>query len=408
MVDYRNLIAFLNKVSPSAEDVLRFKNAYQSYTETGEWKPVYQVFTSGWQEIDGVMLLTPDTESEVDYCVYLTAKTERSLRELLLAFPRKCVGMFSISEEWIEKRIGYILDGDFVRRDSRRYFRGIKRGSQDQAEHRTISKRKDTVVSHIRTLSSVKGKLEKSQYIVEGEMMVNRAVTDGLPIETVLYTANFVSTSDGKEFVKEVFDDNLSCYLVSDGVMGSLTSTRPVPSILASVYLTYPHFLCDSGGVDYHYSNECTLLITENIVNPDNLGMTLRTADAAGVSAVLVCGEGASPFHKNCVRASRGAIGRLPLFFTPTAKIAIEQLMSSGWQVLGATASAKNDVYSMDYSLPTAVVVGNENSGLFSETRECCTELIRIPMATGQSSLNVGVAAGILLYELTRQRLKWE
>ena len=63
----------------------------------------------------------------------------------------------------------------------------------------------------------------------------------------------------------------------------------------------------------------------------------------------------------------------------------------------------KNQLYEAEFPLPTAIVVGNENTGLSIETRERCTELVRIPMAPGQSSLNVGVAAGVLLYELTRQ-----
>ena len=145
------------------------------------------------------------------------------------------------------------------------------------------------------------------------------------------------------------------------------------------------------------------MLIAENIANPDNLGMTLRTADASGVSAVLLSSVGVSPFHKNCVRASRGAIGRLPLYYATDIGSAIEALRASGWNVLGGTSSAEKELYATEFSMPTAIVIGNENIGLSTETRESCTELVRIPMASGQSSLNVGVAAGVLLYELARQ-----
>lgn len=146
------------------------------------------------------------------------------------------------------------------------------------------------------------------------------------------------------------------------------------------------------------------MLIAENIANPDNLGMTLRTADAAGVSAILLSSIGASPLHKNCVRASRGAVGRVPLYAATDIGSAIETLRALGWRVLGGTASAEKELYATKFSPPTAIVVGNENTGLSMETRERCTELVRIPMASGQSSLNVGVAAGVLLYELARQQ----
>ncbi len=404
LINYDKLITFLEVVDPNAEEVLHFKQAYRSYAETGVWQQTYQIFTSGWLNIDGAMLMKPEDTLDADYRVYLTATTERSLRELLLAFPRQYAGMFHIAEKWIEARIKDILDGNFIQTDSGKYFRGIKRGSHTKAEQRIVSKRKDAVATHIRKLTSLKGKFEHSQFVIEGEMMVERAVADGLPIETILYTVDFVSTSDGKKFIKRVFDENLSCYSVNDGVMGSVTTTRPVPSIVASVHLNYPSFLSESGQLNIHFSRNCTLLITENVGNPDNLGMTLRTADAAGISAVLLSGNGASPFHKNCIRASRGAVGRLPIFHVESTNLAIKQLKLSGWKVIGATAKAENDLYTMEYTSPTAIVVGNENTGLSDETRERCTDLVRIPMAAGQSSLNIGVATGVLLFELSRQK----
>ena len=349
------------------------------------------------------MLLEPMDTYDSDYRVHLTTTTERSLRELLLAFPRRYTGLFDLSEKWIENRIHDVLEGCVIQTDVGSFYRGIKRGSRASAEQRTVSKRKDTIASHIRKLASLKGKLEHSQFIIEGHLIVERAIIDGLPIETLLYTTGFVGTPEGRTLLTRAAAENLSLYQVNDGVMGSITTTRPVPSIMASVHLSYPNLLSAFRNLNFHFSLRCTLLIAENIGNPDNLGMTLRTADAAGVSAVLLCGGGASPFHKNCIRASRGAVGRLPLFYTPDICEAIDALRVSGWQVLGATASAKNQLHETEFRLPTAIVVGNENTGLSADAREHCTELVHIPMASGQSSLNVGVAAGILLYELTRQ-----
>ena len=403
MIDYDKIIAFLEKENPEADAISRFKQAYHTFCKTGTWDPEYQVFVTGWQQLEGVMLLEPIDTSDSDYRVHLTTTTERSLRELLLTFPRRYTGLFHLKEKWIENRIHDVLEGDVIQTDADSFYQGIKRGSSTSVEQRTVSKRKDTIVSHIRKLASLKGKLEHSQFIIEGHLIVERAIIDGLPIETILYTSGFAGTPEGKTLLTQAVSENLSLYQVTDGVMGSITTTRPVPSLIASVHLSYPDFLSESGSLNFHFSSRCLLLIAENIGNPDNLGMTLRTADAAGVSAVLLTGGGASPFHKNCIRASRGAVGRLPLFYTPDIGRAIEALRTSSWQVLGATASAKNQLPEMDFTLPTAIVVGNENTGLSPDARECCTELVRIPMASGQSSLNVGVAAGILLYELTRE-----
>ncbi len=403
MINYDEIITFLEKKNSGADAVSRFKQAYYTFCKTSTWDPAYQVFVAGWQQLDGVMLLEPIDTSDSEYWVHLTTTTERSLRELLLAFPRRYIGLFHLKEKWIENRIHDVLEGDVIQTDAGSFYRGTKRGSSTSAEQRTVSKRKDAIVSHIRKLASLKGKLEHSQFIIEGHLIVERAIIDGLPVETLLYTSGFAVTPEGKALITQAASENLSLYQVNDGVMGSITTTRPVPSIIASVHLSYPNFLSESGILNFRFSPRCLLLIAENIGNPDNLGMTLRTADASGVPAVLLSGEGASPFHKNCIRASRGAVGRLPLFYTPDSGDAIDALRVSGWQVLGATASAKNQLPEMDFTFPTAIVVGNENKGLSTTARECCTELVRIPMASGQSSLNVGVAAGILLYELTRQ-----
>ena len=403
MIDYDKVIDFLESGNLSEDVVSRFNQAYAIFSETGEWQPAYEVFVTGWQQLDGVMLLEPTDTSNNEYQVYLTTTTERGLRELLLAFPRGYTGLFHPTEEWIADRLHWLLDGDTVQTSTGSFYQGVKRGRRTSAEQRAVSKRKDAVVSDLRKLASLKGKLEHAQFVIEGHLTVERAVEDKFPIETLLYTPELLATSEGQTLLKRAAAEYLSAYQVSNGVMGSITTTRPVPSIVASVHLNYPDFLTESGDLNFHFSPRCTLLIAENIGNPDNLGMTLRTADAAGVSAVLLTGTGANPFHKNCIRASRGAVGRLPLFHTADTVCAIEALRSLGWCVLGATASAKNPLPAVELPLPTAIIVGNENTGLSVETRERCTELVRIPMAPGQSSLNVGVAAGVLLYELTRQ-----
>ena len=403
MINYDEVIAFLEKERSHTDVVDRFKQAYQTFCETGKWQPAYEVRVAGWQHLDGVMLLEPEQTLEYDYQVHISATNERSLRELLLAFPRRHRGLFHLTEKWIEDRISDVIDGESVQTDDGSFYQGVKRGSRTKAEQRTVLKRKDAIVSHFRKLTSLKGKIEHAQFIAEDALIVQRAVADGFPIESLLYTPEYVTTADRKAFLVRAVEENLSVYQVSTGVMGSITSTRPVPTIMASIHTSYPNFLSASGHLNFHADRKSMLLIAEDIGNPDNLGMTLRTADAAGVSAVLLSETGAHPYHKNCIRASRGAVGRLPLFQTPSIIEAIAALRSAGWCVLGATAGAKNELYTTAFSHPIAIVVGNENTGLSVEARESCTTLVRIPMASGQSSLNVGVAAGVLLYAFVQR-----
>ncbi len=384
------------------EQVLRFISASQTSSLTDELLKTCKVFVSGWKQIDGVMLIRQMDGHDSNYRTIVNATTERSLRELLLTFPRNAIGTFLLTNEWLEKRILDLFEGEKHNVGSECRFVGTKKGSTTEAEQKTLTKKKDAITSNLGHLTSIKGRFENSQFLIEGEMMVERAFSDGLPIENVLYTNEFISSAAGRDFLTKVFAENLSIYLTRDSLIGSLTTTRLIPSIIASVHLSYPPFLDKDGLLNFHFSQDCILLIIENVQNPDNLGMTLRTADAAGVSAVLISGEGANPFHKNCIRASRGAFGRIPIFYVSSTKSAIEKLKANGWHIIGATARAEKELHTSANKRPIAVVVGNEHSGLTEETRNHCTELVSIPMATGQSSLNVGVASGILLYELMR------
>ncbi|MCG9126265.1 RNA methyltransferase [Candidatus Poribacteria bacterium] len=404
MVNYKQVITFLDNSNSDCEWINRFKQSYQNFIRTGSWDIDYKVYTSGWKEIEGVMILLPEQEDDTDYNVILCANTERSLRELLLKFPRSCKGNFSSTKPWMIDRSKDILIYNKIKSKNGQIIQGIKQGSQGTAENRVVEKKKDTIIADIRRLSKEKERIELNQFLVEGELLVTRAFKDGLPIESIIYTSKYITSQDGITFLNKASSDNISIYNVNDGVMGSITTTRPVPTILASIHYNYAPFLLDTKQLNLQYSPNCSLLIAENIENPDNLGMTIRTADAAGVSAVLISGDGCSPFHKNCIRASRGAIGRLPLFHSSSTISAVEELIRSGWKVCGATSNTDNVYYETELSFPYAVIVGNEYTGILPETLEKCSDIIRIPMAPGQSSLNVGVAAGILLFEISRQK----
>ena len=387
------------------------KQDYDYRKRTGEWRRDYQIFTAGWVQPEGVMILTPAQELDADLLVEISATNERALRDLLLSFPRTKVGYFRCGDKWMFDALREILDGHELPDCGDCCFLGSKRGSRNlstvsPAEKQFLNehgnqgtiKRKHPVISEFRTLASLGGKLELSQFTIEGTTLANRAIDDGLPVEKVLFTPNLLSDSDGKNLLNRMHRENLIHYQVNDGVMGTLTTTRPVPSVIAAVQMNY------RAAEDFHLTSETVLLITDSIANPDNLGMVLRTADAAGVHGVLVIGDGASPFHRNCIRASRGAVGRIPLLYCSDVERYLARLIGAGFNLIAATSKTNNNIYNLELKPPLGFVVGNENEGIRNTIVNLCTNLVSIPMAPGQSSLNVGVATGVLLYELVRRR----
>ena len=140
-----------------------------------------------------------------------------------------------------------ILDGNETPDYGENCFLGVKRGSKDDAidsppkrfedargSQRAV-KRKDPVISEFRTLASLGGKMKLSKFTVEGTSLVRRAIDDGLPVEKILVTPGLLSDCSGKNLLNRMREENLMYYQVNDGVMGTLTTTRPVPSVIASV-----------------------------------------------------------------------------------------------------------------------------------------------------------------------------
>jgi 23S rRNA (guanosine2251-2'-O)-methyltransferase len=146
------------------------------------------------------------------------------------------------------------------------------------------------------------------------------------------------------------------------------------------------------------------LLVLDGVQDPHNLGACLRVADGAGADAVVVPRDRAAPLSAAARRAASGAAETISLFQVVNLSRTLEFLKKAGLWLYGAAPDAPEEMYAADLTGPAAVVLGGEGGGLRRLTREHCDKLVRIPMAGKVDSLNVSVAAGILLYEAARQR----
>jgi 23S rRNA (guanosine2251-2'-O)-methyltransferase len=146
------------------------------------------------------------------------------------------------------------------------------------------------------------------------------------------------------------------------------------------------------------------VLVLDGVQDPHNLGACLRVADGVGADAVVSPRDRAAPLTAAARRAASGAAETMPLFQVINLSRTLESLKNAGLWLYGAAQDAPEELYAIDLTGPVAVVVGGEGSGLRRLTRERCDKLIRIPMAGRVESLNVSVAAAVLLYEAVRQR----
>jgi TrmH family RNA methyltransferase len=149
-------------------------------------------------------------------------------------------------------------------------------------------------------------------------------------------------------------------------------------------------------------------IVIEHIRSPGNLGTILRTAEACGMGAAIFLGNECDPFHPTVVRASMGGLGRLRVVRTNHARFAAVR-RRAGLQVVGLSPDADLMWTELPADLPlgrpTAIVIGEERQGLSQEMRAACDLRVRLPMSGTADSLNAGVAAGIMMYELVRRQL---
>jgi 23S rRNA (guanosine2251-2'-O)-methyltransferase len=146
-------------------------------------------------------------------------------------------------------------------------------------------------------------------------------------------------------------------------------------------------------------------LVLDGIQDPHNLGACLRSAAAAGVHAVIAPADRAVGLNATVRKVASGAAEITP--FVPVTNLArtLRSLREQGVWIVGAAGEAEHSLYDVDFSLPTAIVLGAEEKGLRRLTREVCDRLARIPLAEGGvESLNVSVAAGVFLFEARRRR----
>jgi 23S rRNA (guanosine2251-2'-O)-methyltransferase len=146
------------------------------------------------------------------------------------------------------------------------------------------------------------------------------------------------------------------------------------------------------------------LLVLDGVQDPHNLGACLRTADAAGVTAVIVPRDRAVGLTPVVRKVAAGAAETVPLVSVVNLARTMRDLKERGIWLVGTTDSVEHDLFEAELTGPVALVMGSEGEGLRRLTRECCDQLVAIPMAGAIESLNVSVAAGVALFEAVRQR----
>ena len=263
---------------------------------------------------------------------------------------------------------------------------------------RTVAGQKDPIIKLLRELGSEDGRRRAGRFFAEGQELVKRAFDYGGEVETVILTDTFAASSEARELIGRAASGAIETCTCTAGLLSKVVGAKPTPDCIAIV----ERKVASLGDI---LAAQCPLVqMVENGDNADNLGMLLRSTDAAGVDGVVLSGETTDPFSRRVVRGSRGAVFSVPFCIRRDSAKAIQEAQSSGLQVIATSAKTDTPYTDVDYTRPTMIIVGSEHTGISDAVRQLADEVVRIPMLGKVKSLNIAVAASIVLYEAVRQR----
>lgn len=147
------------------------------------------------------------------------------------------------------------------------------------------------------------------------------------------------------------------------------------------------------------------ILVLDKLTDVRNFGAIARTAECAGVDAIVVPKRESAQINADAIKTSAGALHKIPVCKVNNLTDTVMFLQASGLKIVGCTEKTEQSIYEVDYSSPTAIIMGSEDKGISNQLLKICDDKAKIPMAGEIASLNVSVAAGIILYEAVKQRI---
>lgn len=241
----------------------------------------------------------------------------------------------------------------------------------------------------------------ESKEMVFGIRAVEETLRSGKEIEKVYFTKGQLNLVELKETIKA---RNIPFSIVPEEKLNTFTRKNHQ----GIVCFTSPVNYCKIENVimdAFDKGKNPLVLILDRVTDVRNFGAIARTAECAGVDAVIIPIKGSAMITSDAIKTSSGALNFIPVCREENLKNTIKYLKDSGLQVVGCTEKEGDYLYKVDLSTPTAIIMGSEEDGISDEYLKLCDQLVMIPMTGQVASLNVSVAAGVLIYEAVRQRL---
>ena len=260
-----------------------------------------------------------------------------------------------------------------------------------------ITSRSNPIIKSARMLRESKERKKTGKFLVEGILHIGEAAAADWQIDTILYAPELLESDYARNLISNQSNNGVRCAPVSADVLESIADKENPQGIVAIV---------NQKTASLESLSTKTIKVAIALVapqDPGNVGTILRTLDAVGGDVLFLLDGGVDLFHPSVVRASMGAI-----FWKPLVKATymdfITWVRQHHYKLIGTSAHAENDYrkFKLD-GVKSILVLGNEQKGLSEEQLSACDFAVKIPMLGRASSLNLAVAAGVLLFSLFEQ-----
>lgn len=260
---------------------------------------------------------------------------------------------------------------------------------------KAITSTQNPLVKQLVLLKEKSRERKKNQlFVLEGKRELSLAIKAGYRIKSLLFYPDLFSESEATALSSH----GIEIVEISKAVFEKLAHRNSTEGVIAVVH-SKEHSL-DQLTLK---SNNPLILVAEAPEKPGNIGALLRTADAANIDAVIIANPKSDLYNPNIIRSSVGCVFSTQIAMANSEEL-INYLKHLNINIYSAILQESEPYYQQDYTSPTAIVVGTEAKGLTQEWRDAATQNIHIPMHGSIDSMNVSVAAGILIFEAKRQR----
>lgn len=264
-----------------------------------------------------------------------------------------------------------------------------------------ITSKSNPKVKEIRLLHQAKYRQAYQEYLAEGVKLTCEALRDPKEITKIVYSPHLEKNLRGAELLSQLREkvSGAEWLYVSDEVLDKLSTTQTHQGIM--VILKIKKWTWEE-----LFKRRGLILLLYQIQDPGNLGTIFRVAEAGGVAGLVLSSKTVDPFNPKTVRSSMGSIFRLPFLLIQDIEKAITKLHIHHYKIWATSVAGGTCFWEVDFSKPTAVIFGQEGGGLPENIIKAAEGSLTIPLESEVESLNVAMAAGIVIFEALRQKYK--